>query len=199
LLDSIRLVRRLFPVRSYSSDFDHTYSEVMAAKSPLKTTPDSQREAAAPPPPSQEQKALGVFLGRWHTTGDVAATASTPAVKVDSIDTYEWYAGEYFLVHEADSKVGDDRIKSLEVIGYDAEQQRHFASFFDSTGGSGVEELRRNGNTWTWLGSNVMGVKWHRCIAVVSDDRRTVEARHEKSEDGKNWNLWMDVTLAKEC
>jgi hypothetical protein len=170
----------------------------MAAKSPLAAKPDHQREAASTPPPGREQKELGVFLGRWHTTGDVAATESTPAVRVDSIDTYEWYPGEHFLIHQADSKVGDEDIKSLEVMGFDPEQQRYFASFFDSTGGWGVEELRRSGATWTWRGSNVMGVKEHRCIAVVSDDRKTIRARHEKSDDGKNWTPWMDVTLAKE-
>jgi hypothetical protein len=170
----------------------------MAAKSPLIAKSDHQREAASGPPPSREQKELGVFVGRWHTTGEVAATASTPTVRVDSIDTYEWYPGEYFLIHQADSKVGDDTIRSLEVMGFDPEQQRYFASFFDSTGGCGVEELRRSGSTWTWRGSNVMGVKEHRCIGVVSDDRRTIRARHEKSDDGKNWMLWMDVTLAKE-
>jgi hypothetical protein len=170
----------------------------MAAKSPLIAKPDSQRAAASGPPPSREQKELSVFLGRWHTTGEVAGDASTPTVTVDSIDTYEWYPGEYFLIHQADSKVGDDNIKSLEVMGFDPEQQRYFASFFDSTGGRGIEELRRSGSTWTWRGSNVMGVKEHRCIAVVADDRRTIRARHEKSDDGKQWMLWMDVTLAKE-
>jgi hypothetical protein len=170
----------------------------MATQSSQRAKPDSRPETAAPSPPSPEQRALGVFLGRWHTTGDVAATPSTPAARVDSIDTYEWYPGEYFLIHEADSKVGDERIHSLEVIGYDAKQRRYSASFFDSTGGSGIEELRRDGATWTWRGSNVMGVKEHRCIAVVSDDGRTVRARHEKSDDGKTWALWIDVTLAKQ-
>jgi hypothetical protein len=148
--------------------------------------------------PQKKHRELGVFVGRWHTIGDVAASASTPAAKVDSIDTYEWYPGEFFLIHHADSKVGEDRIHSLEVIGFDPAQQRYLASFFDSTGGSGIEELRRDGATWTWRGSNVMGVKEHRCIAVVSDDRKTIRARHEKSEDGKNWAPWIDVTLQKQ-
>jgi hypothetical protein len=150
------------------------------------------------PMPSPEQEKLGVFLGSWHTTGDVAATTTTPAVKVDSIDTYEWYAGEFFLVHSADSKMGDDVIKTLEIIGYDAKRHCYLATFFDSTGGYGTEELRVANNTWTWRGSNVMGVKEHRCIAVISDDGNTIEARHEKSDDGKHWELWMDVTLTKQ-
>jgi hypothetical protein len=143
---------------------------------------------------TSEHEKLGVFLGEWHTTGAVAGSDA----RVDSIDTYEWYPGEFFLVHHADAKVGKDAIKSMEVMGYDPERQCYFASFFDSTGGFGVEELRRDGNTWTWRGSNVMGVKEHRCIAVVSKDGKTVRARHEKSDDGKNWALWMDVTLARQ-
>src|SRR5687768_12354082 len=83
--------------------------------------------------PNSEQKKLGMFLGRWHTTGEVAATASTPPAKVDSIDTYEWFPGEYFLVHDADAKVGGDAIKSTEIMGYDPDRQCYFARFFDST------------------------------------------------------------------
>lgn len=145
-----------------------------------------------------EQKKMGVFLGRWHTTGEVAPTAAIPSAKVDSIDTYEWCPGEFFMLHHADGKVGDAAINSIEIMGYDAERQCYFASFFDSTGDFGKEEIRLDGDTWTWRGSNVMGVKEHRCIAVVSGDGKTVRARHEKSEDGKNWALWMDVTLTKE-
>jgi hypothetical protein len=155
---------------------------------------DSQTPQTMPGP---EHKKLSIFLGKWHTTGDVAATASTPAARVDAIDTYEWYPGAFFLVHHADGRVGDDAIKSIEIIGYDAKRQSYFATFFDSTGGFGTEEIRRDGDTWIWRGSNVMGVKEHRCIAVVSDDGKTVRARHEKSDDGKTWTLWMDVTLTR--
>jgi hypothetical protein len=148
--------------------------------------------------PGPEQKTMGAFLGRWHTTGKVAATASDPAAEVDSIDTYEWYPGEFFLVHHADGRVGGSPIKSIEIMGYDPERQCYFAPFFDSTGGFGTEEIRLKDNTWTWRGSNVMGVKEHRCIAVVSDDGQTIKARHEKSDDGQSWVLWMDVTLRKQ-
>lgn len=158
----------------------------------------SKSNQDSPEVPGPEQKKMGVFVGRWHTTGEVVATESTPAAKVDSIDSYEWYPGGFFLVHHADGKVGDGAIKSIEIMGYDPERQCYFAPFFDSTGGSGVEEIRLDGDTWTWRGSNVMGVKEHRCIAVVSSDGKTVRARHEKSEDGLDWTLWMEVTLTKQ-
>src|SRR5687768_4132902 len=108
----------------------------------MKLMSNNNQDASKVPGP--EQKKLGVFLGRWHTTGKLTATASAPAAQIDSIDTYEWYPGEFFLVHHADAKVGGDTIKSLEIIGYDPQRQCYLASFFDSTGGSGVEEIRRN-------------------------------------------------------
>jgi hypothetical protein len=77
-------------------------------------TSDTQDTATTSGP---EHKKLGVFLGRWHTTGEVAGSAPGPGV--DSIDTYEWYPGGFFLIHHADAKVGGDDIQSIEIMGYD--------------------------------------------------------------------------------
>lgn len=148
--------------------------------------------------PGPDHKKLDIFIGKWHTTGDVAATASTPAMKVNFTDIYKWYPGEFFLVHDAEGTVGDEYSYSLEIIGYNAERKCYSAAFFDSAGGSGNEDIQLDGNAWTWRGSNVMGVKEHRCIATVSDDGRTIKARHEKSDDGVNWEPWMDVVLEKQ-
>jgi hypothetical protein len=147
---------------------------------------------------SREHKKLSVFIGKWHTTGDVAATTSTPATRVDFIDTYTWYPGEFFVVHDAEGTVGGVHSNSLEMIGYDVDRKCYVATFFDSTGGSGREDIQLEGNTWTWRGSNVMGVNEHRCIAVLSNDGRTIQARHERSDDGTDWELWMNVTLEKQ-
>lgn len=101
-------------------------------------------------------------------------------------------------MHEAEGTVGEEHSNSIEIIGYDRARSCYIATFFDSAGGSGKEEIHLNGNTWTWRGSDVMGVKEHRCIAIISDDEKTIEARHEKSEDGINWELWIDVVLRKQ-
>jgi hypothetical protein len=144
---------------------------------------------------SPENKRLNVFVGKWHTTGEVAATK--PAVKIDVFDTYEWLPGGYALIHYADGTVGDERLHSTEIIGYDPSRKMYFAPFFDAQGGAGWEEIRVKDSTWTWRGKDVMGTKYHRCIAVFSNDGNTINARHDKSEDGENWELWMNVTLAK--
>jgi hypothetical protein len=42
-----------------------------------------------------------------------------------------------------------------------------------------------------------MGSEWHRCTSVVSDDGSSMRARHERSNDGKSWMPWMEVTLRR--
>lgn len=146
--------------------------------------------------PTAEKK-LAVFLGEWHTTGDVFSETGQPVAKVDATDTYQWYPGQFFMLHNAKGKVSEEMVESLEIIGYDANSDYFTVTFFDNSGGTGTEKLRNDGNTWTWLGENVMGVKAHRCTATVSEDGKSIRALHEKSEDGQNWLPWMDVMLRK--
>jgi hypothetical protein len=143
---------------------------------------------------SVESKRLTAFVGKWHTTGEVAGP---PALKIDATDTYEWLPGNYSVIHYAEGTMGGDKIHSIEIIGYDLSRKIYFAPFFDDQGGAGWEEIHVEDKTWTWHGKDVMGAKYHRCKAVFSDDGNTIEARHERSEDDKNWELWMDVTLIK--
>lgn len=144
---------------------------------------------------SPENERLQVFVGKWHTTGEVVTTE--PALKIDSIDTYEWLPGGYSMIHYADSNMGTDTIHSIEIMGYDPSRKMYFAPFFDDQGGTGWEEISVADKTWTWHGKDVMGTKYHRCIAVFKDDGNTIKARHERSEDDQNWELWMDIELIR--
>ncbi len=113
------------------------------------------------------------------------------------MDTYEWLPGGFFLLHHIDGRVGDDEVKGIEIIGYDAASRTYRTHFFDSRGNTGTEELTVRDNIWTWAGSGVMGEKAHRCTSVLSDDGHTFTAHHERSSDGSNWSPWMDVKLTK--
>ena len=141
---------------------------------------------------------MEAFIGKWHTTGKVAAGPDSPGMTVTATDIYEWLPGGYSIIHYVEGNIGDDKIHSIEIIGYDSLRNAYFAPFFNHQGGAGWEIIRADGKTWTWQGENVMGVNYHRCRAVFSNDGNTIEARHERSDDGENWKLWMDVTLVKE-
>ena len=152
---------------------------------------------AAPPKLGPEHQQLSVFLGNWRTEGQTVAGPGAPSVPIRSSDEYEWLPGGFFLVHFWDGHVGDARVHGIEVIGYDATRGRYQTHFFDNEGHSGSEDLIVRDRTWTWVGNQVMGSGWHRCTSVVSEDGQTMDAHHERSDDGKSWAPWMDVTLRR--
>src|SRR5688500_9853500 len=115
-------------------------------------------------------KRLNVFVGKWHITGEIVATDSTPAIKIEASDIYEWHSGNYTLIHYIESKIGTETISGIEMIGYDVNRDCYFSPFFDNQGNAGWEEITVKGDTWTWLGKEVMSVSYHRCTAVVSMD-----------------------------
>jgi Protein of unknown function (DUF1579) len=90
----------------------------------------SQGQSIAPSPEIQR---LHLFVGTWNTEGETHASADAPAVKVTGIDTYEWLAGKFFLVHRADRQIGNDRLNTLEFIGYDPSSQTYTASIVAAT------------------------------------------------------------------
>jgi hypothetical protein len=144
-----------------------------------------------------ETRRLEVFVGKWNTEGVVVTNVDTSDNKIVATDTYEWLPGKYSIIHYADSSVGGEKINAIEIIGYDPSRKAYFGPFFDSQGGAGWEEITFEGNTWTWRGENVMGVRYHRCKAIFSEDGNVLNARHEQSGDGVNWQPWMDVKLTK--
>lgn len=145
---------------------------------------------------AQANKRLSVFLGTWHTSGDLYDDDGAVAGKIDAVDRYEWLPGNYALIHYADSRMGEEKIHGVEIIGYDPVREHYFGPFFDDHGSVGAEQIRNDGDTWIWQGENVMGVKHHRCTAVFQD-KDTIAGHHECSDDGEHWRAWMDITLRR--
>ena len=143
----------------------------------------------------QQNKKLEVFLGKWHTAGDIYEDNQVTGT-VDATDTYEWLPGQYAMIHYADSNMGKLIIHGIEIIGYDPSRKAYYGPFFDDQGSAGWEEIKFENNTWIWNGVNVMGVKYHRCRASFQD-KNTITAIHDHSHDQISWKKWMDITLRK--
>ena len=143
---------------------------------------------AQPKGPSAEHKRLALFLGKWNAEG---RTNDGRVVKIQAVDTYEWLPGEYFLMHCTDARVGDDEYKSTEIVGYDAESKTYPMRFFDSWGQTGTYEATVDGNTWTYIGET------GRATVMVSDDGNSMTAHWEMSENGTDWQPWMDLNLTR--
>src|SRR5262245_44012830 len=134
---------------------------------------------------------LNVFIGRWLTAGETAATPEAPSVRIFASDVYEWGSGGQFIMHPAYGRIGEQDVGGLEVISYDPATDQFRTHFFDHTGTTIIETLTFRDGTWTWQAAQ------HRCEGVFSDNSKTLTARHERSNDGKNWEPLMIVTLQK--
>src|SRR5438874_6055589 len=114
------------------------------------------------PVPGAAHKRLDIFIGKWLNEGHTIASADAPAVKILTSDIYEWMPGGFFVLHTAYGRIGNIDVGGTEIIGYDAESKTYQSYFFDSQGNISMQEMRVNGDTWTWTGERT------RCTAVFS-------------------------------
>ena len=144
---------------------------------------------STPRPPALDR--LNVFIGRWLTEGATVATPTAPSVRILASDIYEWAPGGEFIVHPVYSRIGERDFGGLEVIAYDPSTNQFRTHFFDRTGRAITETLTFRDDSWIWQGDH------HRCTGTISEDGRTITARHEVSDDGLRWSPSMTVTLQK--
>jgi hypothetical protein len=140
--------------------------------------------------PGPEHARLAPFVGRWSTAGEVLASPSSPALRIEGTDEYEWLPGGFFLLHRVDVRIGGERVQVLEVIGWDAERGSYFMRSFDSQGGAGVMEAAEREGVWSFEGDA------ERFTGGFGDGGRTLSGRWERRE-GDRWLPWMDVRLTK--
>src|SRR5262249_37903745 len=134
---------------------------------------------------------LNVFVGKWITDGVIYASPSGPAYQLKAVDTYEWLPGGYFLIHQVDGYMGEDEVKAIEIIGYDASTQNYTTHSYDNHGNISAYQANLLDRNWTILG------KSERFTGMFSEDSKTLTGRWELSNDGMDWVLWMDIKLTK--
>jgi hypothetical protein len=155
--------------------------------------------------PEQPDRRLRTIAGHWTTSGRVIGDPASPII---GTDIYDVLAGGYFLVHHVDVTVGSHHVRAIEIIGepdpdgggylarsFDSEgnaEVMHVAidddSAFHFTGGQDIAPVAQPGSAPT---SRV------RSTLTVAEDRRTMKARWERSEDGTSWQPWMEVNLTR--
>ena len=148
----------------------------------------SQGQSIAPSPEIQR---LHVLVGTWKIEGETHASVDAPAVKVTGMDTYEWLAGKFFLVHRADTQIGNEQLNTIEFIGYDPSSQTYTCHSFDNRGNSDLFQANFRDHTWTIEGKSA------RFTGVFAITGNTLTGKWEQSNDGLNWLPWMDVKLTK--
>ncbi|MES9536599.1 MULTISPECIES: DUF1579 family protein [unclassified Actinomadura] len=143
--------------------------------------------------PRPENQRLGALVGRWRSQGRTAATASDPEIRIAGSDTYEWLAGEHFLIHRVDVRMNEERVEVIEMIGpYDPESRTYPMRSFDNHGHFVTMRASvDDGGVWTFAGET------ERATLVIAEDGESMTAEWERTDDGSNWRHWMDMSFTR--
>jgi hypothetical protein len=148
---------------------------------------------------------LHTIAGRWDTSGHVVGE---PRIPVVGTDVYEVLAGGYFLVHHVDVTVGEQRVRAIEVIGEpDAAGGGYLARSFDSDGNAelmrvtidedGVFHFAGGPDIARAAQPTDASTARVRSTLTAAEDRRSMTAHWERSDDGIDWQPWMDIHFTR--
>jgi hypothetical protein len=146
---------------------------------------------------------LSAIAGRWRTSGYVFGD---PRVPVEGTDVYEVLPGGHFLVHHIDVTVGGREVRAIEVIGEpDPDSDAYLARSFDSDGNVEVLKLQIDDDgIFRFTGGGDIAAAAQpgdastaqvRSTLTVSQDRASMTAFWERSENGIDWEPWMHITF----
>jgi hypothetical protein len=142
--------------------------------------------------PEPELSLLNDFAGKWKTTGVIKAANENPDIYIHGSDTYEWWPGNFFLVHKVDVFIGSERNETIEIISFDKSMNCYRMEHFDNKGGTGIMTARYYNNIWKFQGETL------RFRGNFSEDKQVFSGVWEQSEDAQKWSHFMDIRLERE-
>ncbi|AKB77421.1 lipolytic enzyme [Methanosarcina horonobensis HB-1 = JCM 15518] len=116
---------------------------------------------------------------------------SKSSVRICGTDIYEWLPGGFFLIHRVDVRMGDEEVKSVEVISYDHSSQTYPMHSFDNKGNYDLLQGSVHDNTLIITGKSI------RFTGVFSDKGDTITGIWEMLTASSSWLPWMDLKLTR--
>ncbi|HVH04472.1 MAG TPA: DUF1579 family protein [Myxococcota bacterium] len=144
--------------------------------------------------------ALDRLVGTWRLEGRQLEGPFGPAVPVAARETYEWLAGDKFLVHRFEGTVGGAPAACIELISHDDARGVYPRVSYYNDGAVREWESREKDGTWivTQAGRAEPGEPRTRCTLELGDGGRTMTENWEYSNDGLTWRTFWDVRAMKE-
>jgi hypothetical protein len=130
-------------------------------------------------------------------------------IPITGTDIYEWLPGDFFLLHRVDVVIGKQRVEALEILGeYDPATSSFTGRAYDNMGNVTVMRAKVDEQgVWTFIGGGDIAPVARpasadsggavRSTLTVSADRSRMRAKWERSDDGANWQPWMDMTFTR--
>lgn len=157
--------------------------------------------AADFPPLAPELKALDVQSGHWIYHGTTAFGGKAGTFTWD--EHCSWSSNKLFLMCSFDNDWSGDKVQSLVVDSWNAQDKSYWHYEFFAVGGSGDKPFSSKmtiaGNTWTELGEeDDKGKKSYDRISYVYTTPSTVKVKIEVSPDQKTWKTVLDGAGTKQ-
>jgi Protein of unknown function (DUF1579) len=144
------------------------------------------------------------IAGRWDTSGHVIGE---PRIPVVGTDIYEVLAGGHFLVHHVDVTVGAQPVQAIEIIGEPDGAGGFLARSFDNEGNAELMHLTiDDSGSFHFAGGPEIApaakpadspTAHVRSTLTIAEDRRSMTASWERSEDGTSWQPWMEISFRR--
>ena len=159
--------------------------------------------AADFPALAPELKALDVQSGHWVYHGTTAASATDKAGTFTWDEHCSWSSNALFLMCSFDNDWSGQKVQSLVVDSWNAQDKTYWHYEFFAVGGSGAKPFASKmtvaGNTWTEVGEDDdKGKKNYDRISYVYTSPTQVTVKIEVSPDQKQWKTILDGTGTKQ-
>jgi hypothetical protein len=132
-----------------------------------------------------------IFIGTWNTTGEVLAVDDAPATVLIATDTYRWFPGHQFIVHDVDARFGDAVTRSMEIMGYDQQAKKYFARSYDDQGVSEAFDIILRGKKWSIFGETV------RFDGHFDAQGNQLTGLWEMKSKKSGWQPWIKLVLVR--
>jgi len=142
-------------------------------------------------------KEIEFLIGVWDIELTNASFLPDSSKKVIFSVHYEWKAdGSVIAVQQKNEESKKAPPEANWIIGRDQDSDQYTVLYFDNRGVSRVYQMSFKSNNWEMWRDNP-GFS-QRFEGVVSEDRKTIEAKWEKSIDGgKNWEHDFNMTYRR--
>ena len=135
---------------------------------------------------------LNRFVGKWNTEGLILPTSTSAGIEVRGTDTYEWFPGEFFLLHKVDVNIGEDKVQTLEIIGIDKDANHYTMQHYDNKGNSGFMTATLMDELWIFKGDSML------FKGGFSEDDNVFSGVWEQLNKEKVWAPYMNIRLTKD-
>ena len=140
--------------------------------------------------PTEHHRRLNILAGAWDTSIVMIEADGSEGGRSQASDIYSWMPNNWFLVHEVDARMGDQRMQSMEIFGVDA-MTGEFRSRSYEPGGTIHDFVSRiDGVDYTILGDV------QRFAGTFENDGRVLRGEWEQFADGA-WTPFIRIVLRK--